>query len=145
MGGNCVLHVEQKKEKSTNESGNIFMDGALGEYIVEVATWMECASYTWDWPNEYLPLIKIEKQQRDGDCSVSKMNERYPDSLFSPPHCPVDCHCLWNRHCHPEHSGCHLGLEHRSRPHTHENLPLPLPHCLVCCLLHHLLPLCPTR
>jgi len=26
-------------------SGNIFMDGAFGEYIVEVATWMECASF----------------------------------------------------------------------------------------------------
>ena len=38
-------------------------------------------------------------------------------SLFAP-YCPANRHCVWNRHCHPEHSGPHPDLDHQFRPHT---------------------------
>ena len=64
-------------------------------------------------------------------------------------HCPVDRHCLWNHHCHPEHSGRHPGLEHQFQTHAtprahawqhvHGNIPVPVPHRLSSCLLGHVL------
>ena len=40
----------------------------------------------------------------------------YLYSLFVPPHCPANLHCLWNHNYHPEHSGRYSGLEHKLRP-----------------------------
>jgi len=84
-----------------------------------------------------------------GANSSSKKNERYPDPLFAPTHCPADRHCLWNCHCHPENSGRHPGPEHRfwthatpsihAWQHVHGNLPVSVPHHLPGRLLHSLL------
>ena len=76
--------------------------------------------------------------------SVSEMNEQFPDSLFAPPHCPADCHCLWNRHCHPEvilALNISLGLTLFVVFMLGSMLMkiLPLPHRLPGCLLRRLL------